>query len=127
MTIGVVKPRKRTLNASPNLRRQDSRKEIGRSSQRVVCSAGGAEGPGGSALMPVAWQDLVGIPMPCRALGQGCLLMAATALLAIAEAPTSGAASRAQASAKSAANAAQARRGPRGRRGLRGLRGLSGP
>src|SRR3954453_13184818 len=51
MTIGVVKPRKRTLNASPNLRRQDSRKEIGRSSQRVVCSAGGAEGPGGSSLI----------------------------------------------------------------------------
>ena len=42
-----------TLNASPKRRRQDSRNEIGRSSQRRVCTTGGSDGPGGSALMRV--------------------------------------------------------------------------
>ena len=40
------------LNASPKRRRHDSRNEIGRSSQRRVCTTGGSDGPGGSAVMP---------------------------------------------------------------------------
>src|SRR5215207_4150515 len=48
ITIGVRNPRKRTLNASPKRRRQDSMKEIGRSSQRADWIAGGSAGPGGS-------------------------------------------------------------------------------
>src|SRR4051812_22917464 len=40
------------LNASPKRRRHDSRNEIGRSSQRRVCTSGGSDGPGGSAVMP---------------------------------------------------------------------------
>src|SRR5829696_4433891 len=50
ITIGVRNPRKRTLNASPKRRRQDSMKEIGRSSQRADWIAGGSAGPGGSML-----------------------------------------------------------------------------
>src|SRR4051794_41949099 len=53
MTIGVRKPRKLTLNTSPNRRWQDSRNEIGRSSQRRVCTSGGSRGPAGSALTDV--------------------------------------------------------------------------
>jgi hypothetical protein len=52
MTIGVRNPRKRTLNASPKRRRQDSMKEMGRSSQRADWIAGGSAGPGGSMLQP---------------------------------------------------------------------------
>src|SRR4051794_6184389 len=48
MTIGVRMPRKRTLKALPWRRRPSSRKAIGRTSQRSVWRAGGAEGPGGS-------------------------------------------------------------------------------
>src|SRR3954453_11540708 len=41
------------LNVSPKRRRHDSRNEIGRSSQRRVCTRGGSDGPGGSAVMRV--------------------------------------------------------------------------
>ena len=50
ITIGVRNPRNRTLNVSPNRRRQDSRNEIGRSSQRSVCTIGGSLGPAGRAV-----------------------------------------------------------------------------
>src|SRR3954447_8126756 len=52
ITIGDWKPRNVMLNASPKRRRHDSRNEIGRSSQRRVCTSGGSDGPGGSAVMP---------------------------------------------------------------------------
>src|SRR5215204_6336906 len=45
--MGLSKPRKRTLNASPNSRRQASRNAIGRTSQRSVCNTGGRRGPAG--------------------------------------------------------------------------------
>src|SRR5690242_14199787 len=66
MTIGVWKPRKRTLKASPKRRRQDSRKEIGRSSQRAVCRRGGAVGPAGRAVEVIRLR--VSLPAPVSAL-----------------------------------------------------------
>src|SRR4051795_10457252 len=47
ITIGVWKPVKVTLNASPKRRLHDSMKEIGRRSQRAVWIDGGSPGPGG--------------------------------------------------------------------------------
>ena len=43
----LLKPTNRTLNVSPNRRRENSKKEIGRSNQRSVCWIGGSLGPTG--------------------------------------------------------------------------------
>jgi hypothetical protein len=61
ITSGVRNPRNRTLNVSPKRRRQDSRKEIGRTSQRIVCTTGGSLGPAGRALGGGEWTAVIGL------------------------------------------------------------------